>query len=341
MRYHIALISLILLEGLAGYWLVNGGTWLRVTAGLCHCLIVATSFMAFKKIHMPRFAVGNNFLIINTAVSFALPVYGLLGMYLALLAADRAELVPTDYFETLIQEEMPARFKLLASAIHHEAAVVKREQLNIEAFRDIFKSNDRLLEENAVNKLAKILTRDSVSILKEVVRHATSDTRVLAATALIEMEDKVIEKIEGIRNALGEDQTNPGLVLQLARSYDLYCYLGVLDEAITHYYRMQAAEQYKTFLVLRPKDPQATFEYGRVLLNSEQHDRAIEVLTEAIRLDPGNPNPHVWLAEAHYELGEYEKVATICRRINNYSNLPENVAPVTSWWAEETSWLVN
>ena len=112
-------------------------------------------------------------------------------------------------------------------------------------------------------------------------------------------------KINRLRIELGDKLIEPELILELARAYDLYCYLGVLDAAIEKYYRTLTLESYGTFLKLRPKHPSATFEYGRTLLHTGKRDEAIKYLQMAIEYNPGSSSPYLWLAEAKYESCDY------------------------------------
>ncbi len=338
--YHLALLMLLCLELLAVYWLLAGGGMLKVLAFCLHAAFVVTAILVFKRMRLAHFHMGQNFLYIAAALSLVLPFYGVLGMYIALILANRSKFEPIDYFE-MDDEAMPERYKLLMHNITREAALIKRDEMDIDAYRDILKTNDRLLEENTINKLSNILTRNSVSILKEVVKYATSDTKVLAATALIDMEDKVIDRIRQNRATVKIKPDDADAILGLARAYDLYCHLGVLDAAIKQHYYTLAIEQYETFLVCRPKHPQGIMEYGRALLNTGKVEKAVTVLQEAVALEPGNPKTHFWLAEAYYETHNFDEVKSICKRIHIYQNLPDNFTPVTGWWTEEEVWVLN
>lgn len=343
MRYlihHILFILLIVADALAGYWMVTQPGAIRSLAFALHLVVAFSGVKVLQRIKLKNFEAEDNFSYVGFGLAAVLPVYGLLGMYVTAWVMSLSKFVPISSFEEN-DPQVPERYRSLLRCSDFSLASLQREEMDIESFRDIFRTNDPGLEENAIQKLSKILTHESVSILQEVVQHACSDTKVLAATALIEMEDKLVEKIESLRGQLAEDSRDTKLMLELARIYDVYCYLGVLDNAIEDYYRGLAIEQYRTFLIYDPRHPEATLEYGRTLLNAGDLEKALRVLNSAVRLDPVKPNPYIWLAEAHYKSGDYLAVTDICKKINSFQNLPENFKPITSWWAEDFFWSRN
>lgn len=326
--YHLGIVLAFLLDALLGYFFftssLNG-----ILFFLGHLGMVVLGVFCFKKMKFTHFNINENFTYIAFAFAFTLPAYGLLGMYGVTLAAGRIEREPSEEDDLKTEPSLEKMFKGSQPVTIEQ---IYREELNIEAYRDIFTKNDRLLEEIAINRLSKILTRASVAILKDVVKHATSDSKILAATALIEMESKIIKKIEALREDLAQKSNDSETILELARTYDLYCFLKVLDEVVEKYYNALAIEQYRTFLIQRPKDPQATLEYGRTLLHSGDLEMATKVLKSAASLEPHNPNPHIWLAEAHFISKDYSEITQICDRIKDFSNLPAIAKPVMDLW---------
>ncbi len=329
----LLLLFLVALDSLAGYGIVVLNGWLKLLVFAAHGAIVVAGLFLFRQLRLDNFVAERNFRYTAFALALVLPGYGLLGTLAVALTTNRVKLQPTSYFE--IDDGLaPQQHKMTLRKSHSDVIEIQQDLLDLEAFRDIFKSNDRQLEESAISKLSKLVTRQSVAILKDVVRTATSDTRVMAATALIDMEDKITRRIEALSAALEKNGSDKNKRLQLARTYDLYCYLGVLDEDIRTHYNKLAITEYRSFLIASPKHPEAIFEYGRALLSSGDTEKATRVLGSAVSLAPENPSAHVWLAEAHYESGDYSSVVAVCRRVSSFANLPEALRPVVNWWAE-------
>lgn len=329
--FHVGIILAFLLDALFGYLFFTSSFnsfWFFVG----HLAMVFLGTFCFKKMKFTHFNINENFTYIAFAFALTLPAYGLLGMYGVTLAAGR--IAPKPYDDDDLENELPL-IKRFDSSQPVTIEQLYQEELDIEAYRDIFSKNDRLLEEIAINRLSKMLTRESVAILKDVVKHSTSDSKILAATALIEMEGKIIKKIDTLRQKLAQKSSDAEMILELARIYDLYCFLNVLDEVVEKYYHALAIEQYRTYLIQRPKDPQATLEYGRTLLHHGDLEKATKVLQSASSLAPHNPNPYIWLAEAHFIAKEYSDIKQICNRIKDFSSLPEAAKPVMDLWVGE------
>lgn len=337
MKKTLVFLLLILLTGIdlyAGYLFV--GTPHRLIPALCMhivlTLVFAFTLHAFKQ---KDSRLDDNFSLVALALVTAIPVYGMAGILLLLLATQWIDFQPVNYFEE--DADLPAgHLHHLARGRRLNVIEVKKDELEIDSFKDIFRQRDPYLQENAINKLSKILTKKSVSILKEVVQNSLSDAKILAATALIDMEDRIIRRIEEIRAVLNREPENSEAVLQLARVYDLYCYLGVLDPAVQEHYRFLALEQYETFLNIHPDHFEANLEYGRILLNAGRYGEAIERLQAASRIEPQDANPYIWLAEAYYETGNFPQVSQTCAKLSALHGLPQTFKPVVELWRGST-----
>ncbi len=325
---------MLALDLLAGYWLVTQPLSIKIITFGLHLIASGIAIYFISRLEMTNFEPEENFVLVGVMVCLVLPVYGLLGIYLTVFAIQLIRVNRSDYFEP-DELAIPAHPREFILERQRDLMEIKRDELDIQAFRDILKSNDRQLEEITINKLSRILNREAIALLKEVVLQATSDTKILAANALIDVEDNIVHKINDLRSALSKRPVNPELILDLARIYDLYCYLGVLDGPIAKYYRNLAMEQYKTFLVLRPKHAEATFEYGRILLHAGHTDEATKYLLKAIDYAPNNASPYIWLAEASYLKRDFPSVTELCNRVTHFRDLPYGFKPVTELWTSE------
>ncbi len=331
---NIGFCLIIAVDALAGYWLVTLPGWLKLLAFALHVLLVLMAYFILKSIRFRDFKVETNFAWITLSLSLILPVYGLLATLILAHVINVAGLRRSAYFD--VEPELaPESYTRLLTRRTPDIFEMHQEAIDMQSYRDVFKSNDRQLEETAIRKLSKLMTRESVAILRDVVRTATSDSKVMAATALIDMEDRISGRIESLRAQLAGNPGDNACRLELARAYDLYCYLDVLDRELREHYRRLAIQEYRSYLIANPRHTRAIYEYGRTLLAAGELDKARRVLSTAVSLAPHDPAAHLWLAEAHYESGDYSSAAAICRRINSFANLPDYMRPVTGWWVED------
>ncbi len=329
---YIAIFLVLGGELFAGYCIISWSLYYKLL-GLClHIILVYLFSSIVKKLKIDDSHIDFNFTLVSFILTSVLPVYGMLGMIFIYLTLRFIKVQPVEYFQ-VDESFLPKPSYFTLKDADKSIVNIKKEELDIEAFTDIFKSNDRQLEEVAVNKLSKIVNKRSVSLLQGVVENSTTDTKVLAASALIEMENKIINKIEEIRISVEDDPEQVMAILELARTYDLYCYLGVLDVAVNNHYQKLALVQYQIYLDYHPTDAEAVLEYGRILLSCGKFDEAIQTLIKAKDFSPHNPNPLIWLAEAYYESEDYLAVQGICQKLCSLQNLPENFKPVVNLWA--------
>lgn len=329
---YAAILIIVLGELFAGYWLISLNITFKILGFSLHVFLVLLFSYLFKNINIANKPVNMNFILTGLVLSLVLPVYGMLGMILVHIFIRILKIEPKDYFD-IDDTFLPEAHKALIKDFDDNIVEVKRDELEIYAFCDIFRSHDRDVEQNAVNKLAKLQDKHAVTILKKIIATMTSDTKMLATSALVEIEDKIIKKIEKIRKDVKNQPENFRLILDLARTYDYYCYLGILDSVVNNYYENLAIEHYQKFLKKDPANAVATMEYGRNLLKSGQKEKAIQTLYKAINLSPNNPKPYLWLAEVFYEKTDYVSVKKICRKLTEFENLPENCKEVVYWWA--------
>jgi tetratricopeptide (TPR) repeat protein len=329
---HLGILLCLVGDLLAGYWIITlSGTAILLGFGL-HAICFAGFYLIVKQLPFYRHPSDPNFALVSLLLTAILPTYGILGAYLVYLSLQKVEIQFGDYYE--VEDEFVARgHKASLENISQNILNIKRDELEIMSFRDIFQSRDRLLEENAINKLSKLVNQQSVSILQEVVKTTSADTKILAASALIDMEDRITKRVEELQKELKQEPDNSSRRLELGRAYDLYCHLGVRDTVVKNYYQKLALEQYQYFLRSSPGHPEATFEYGRILLNQGDPDQAIRVFMEAAELAPKDPNPQVWLAEAYYEKEDYGAVHTICDRLEQKRVVPKHLKEVVNWWS--------
>ncbi|MFQ5637653.1 MAG: tetratricopeptide repeat protein [bacterium] len=331
---HFILLIVVTLEGLVSYKLITVAVFYKVIYLVCHIVLGFFFSRLLKKIECEGIPQDSNVVFISLILSWSIPFYGMLGMLILSISMEILKIQPVEYFDFDI-DVISKHTHPFPSHVDRNIVSIKSEELEIEAFQDIFMGPDRQLQENAINKLSKIINRDSVTLLKDVIKKSRSDIKMLAASAMIDMEDEIIKKIERFKHSLSENPENEMDLLELARSYDLYCYLGLLDAVVLSYYSNLGLEQYQRFLERRPDHIEAKMEYGRLLLHSGNSEKAVSVLSSACEGSPEDPKPRLWLAEAYYELLEYEKVSEVCQQLSHLKPIPSKFKEIVNWWAPE------
>jgi tetratricopeptide (TPR) repeat protein len=110
-------------------------------------------------------------------------------------------------------------------------------------------------------------------------------------------EGRKPEALAALTRAVGVNPYNAGLQHALARAF---IQSGLYPEAY---------ERYAKMLVIFPRDANALVNYGLLAARVGHADIAIDSWEKAQQVDPDQPNPHLYLAEALDEKGDVARAA--------------------------------
>ncbi|HHL72780.1 MAG TPA: tetratricopeptide repeat protein [Bacteroidetes bacterium] len=331
--YAVGAIVLIALEVLAAWALVELSGWLRLTGFLLH-VVVAAAFFKLLRWHSHTRRDGNaSFSVIALLMTLAVPAYGIIIMALFPFLLQRVHVRSDDYFSWLEPQPEAQHIDMLLEEIRAaDREQILREVADIASFQDIFLDNDLRAQENAITKLSLLANREAVLILQAVLRTSRSDTRILAATALQEIEEKTLHRIEELNSQIAEEPQTSSHLLELARTCDLYCHLAVQNDASLLLYQDMARENYEHYLTLEPDDKNAFFEYGRLLLRIGEAAAAEHIFRKLARENPDYVNAKIWLAEACFKQNKIKEVRALCAHLATTPELPPLCEDAVLWW---------
>ncbi len=331
--YAVGAIVLIALEVLAAWALVELSGWLRLTGFLLH-VMVAAAFFKLLRWHSHTSRDGNaSFSVIALLMTLAVPAYGIIIMALFPFLLQRVHVRSDDYFSWLEPQPEAQHIDMLLEEIRAaDREQILREVADIASFQDIFLDNDLRAQENAITKLSLLANREAVLILQAVLRTSRSDTRILAATALQEIEEKTLHRIEELNSQIAEEPQTSSHLLKLARTCDLYCHLSVQNDASLILYQDMARENYEHYLTLEPDDKNAFFEYGRLLLRIGEAAAAEHIFRKLARENPDYVNAKIWLAEACFKQNKIKEVRALCAHLATTPELPPLCEDAVLWW---------
>lgn len=338
MNQRIMKISIFLLLALCGIADVYAARGIVFSSGLLfsvglfsHFLLCFIFLILLYLLQSSEERINYNFLLISAAVALVVPAYGIPGMALVYAGTRKASLVDENYFE-FDESLVPDHLDALTHEMGDDVMGFIRAEQNIDALKDIFLSGNQRLEEIAIQKLNRVGNKSAVSILQSVLSQSSSDVKILAASALIAIEEKTVEKIEKLQEVLKEQPKKSEVILELARAFDLYCHLGVLDDSLLRYYQNLGIKNFNTYCQLVPGDQYAAVEFGRLLLKADRQAEAEAVFQRLIHDNPHDLNPRIWLAEVYYTLQNYRKVREMCVEIKAIGGVPDVYVETVNWW---------
>lgn len=149
-------------------------------------------------------------------------------------------------------------------------------------------------------------------VLKTALDDANNAIRVQAATAITRIEaDFMRHTLEWTRAV--EAQPNDADVLRsIARHYDDYAYIGLLDPARESECRAKALAYYKRYIQLAPSDREARLAVGRILLRGGDYGRGAAWFEEIENLETArSAEGSMWYMESLFHSGRLDQLRTL------------------------------
>ncbi len=189
--------------------------------------------------------------------------------------------------------------------------------------------------------LAKMTSRFSprfASAFKVALADSNNTIRVQAATAIAKVEKEFAYKLERIELARLREPNNHLLTLALAKFYDDYAFIGVLDSELEKLNRERAIQSYKAYLQQDPNSAEAWIAIGRLLYRNKQWPEAAEWFRHALDRGLKVNSMLLWYFECLYRLGQYRDLRRAIleygRSIVGQEDLASDARSAVSLWMQ-------
>lgn len=160
-------------------------------------------------------------------------------------------------------------------------------RLSKESVAELFKKKDVNIRRMVVQSLRQKKDRNSIGLLREVLRDESEEVRLYAAEALTEIDDMYFKEICTAKQLVRE---NPFLLeprLRLGEIYSEYADKKIYDEIISEFYYHLALVEYEEILSLKPNFIFAYYYIGRIYQSQGLISNAIEKFQIALGIGPG------------------------------------------------------
>lgn len=218
----------------------------------------------------------------------------------------------------------------------HEAAVL--DAVDLEPYVDALRYGDLELRRGAIERLQRSGGPERIKVLRRALRDRDDEVRALALAALSRIE---VELNEGVVAAARDVRADPQSVEAHARLGDQlaeFCYLEVADPAHRAHYHGLAFRAYSRAIELShegARDAELLVSLGKMLLHLGYAKSASEAFQLASEAAPRDPRPLLWLAEAHFTLGQLDAVEEACARALELQPGPVVRAAAAFWTGGE------
>ncbi len=239
------------------------------------------------------------------------------------LWAERYDRDLSDIFA--LQDEIAAE---IVSALKIRLTEDERERVtrhytdNLEAYDNFLRGRDQVRATNETNAQARRLFEKAIDLDSDFA----AAYAMLSYTHWRDWYNQWNDNPESLERAFDAARTAVALddSLALARAYMAWAYLAKCDHE-------HAIAEGKRAIELDPNLSEGYARLGEILTMSGKPEQGVEMINQAIRLDPHYPpNYLIYLSHAHYAMGKYEdavKMLQRCRiRVPNFLTPHRNLA---------------
>ncbi len=190
----------------------------------------------------------------------------------------------------------------------------------------------------AVENLVSMETPAAMDILRRVVEVNRGEGRFFAMTALGQMEEKLLARLQRQEEfiASGRDESVTPLI-EAAGTYIDFVYYRIAQDARRFECLNRAGELLRLALKKEGCPDSALLTLGRVGLLAYDGAGAMDCFNDYLARHPGDPAGLVWRAEAWHVLGEYAKVRADCAEAKRHGRIPPGILPSVLFWLGDES----
>ncbi|MFT6068194.1 MAG: glutaredoxin-related protein [Bacteriovoracaceae bacterium] len=211
------------------------------------------------------------------------------------------------------------------------------ENYQIQPYLDIFNQEDLDLKLNAIEKLSRSFSNESVQILKKGLDDPSYEVRYFANNALDKIEKKMFSKIDIAADNIKRfpnDYHNYNTRGQLY--LDTY-FLGILDNSLKDFFLERSLYDFIFSLQVNPKQSHLYLKITQIYLQQEDFNKVLDIADQALENELSEEDRakiQFYRAEANYNLKNYEKIPEDCESSKKVGILYEKVKESSDWWSE-------
>jgi hypothetical protein len=209
------------------------------------------------------------------------------------------------------------------------------EDSKIQPYLDIFSHGELGLKINAIEKLSKQKTKNSIFLLKLALDDENYEVRYFSNNALEKIEKSLLEEIEILDEDIMNQPTLNELYNQRAHLYLNLYLMGLGDESTNEFYLEKSLHDYIFSLQLNFKQDFILIQMVKIHLFLGKLDDVVTMVTSAI--DAGvetdvRDKLLFYRAEAYYKLGDWKKVKEDCRGLSEFQDKYADYNSLINWW---------
>ena len=274
--------------------------------------------------------------IVSTTTGIFGTVGALLGYISALIFRTR-NLGFGEWYESIFPTDIPTDPETIYDRII-EGLDENPSTYGVMPFTDVMRLGSENQKRRALAKMTSRFSPRFAPAFRVALADSSNAIRVQAATSVAKIERQFGAKLERIENARAREPKNPIITLALAKFYDDYAFIGVLDPELEKLNRERAISSYQSYLQYDPNAAEAWMAIGRLMFRNKQWAEAADWFRHALDRGWKSDTMVLWYFECLFRLGQFRELRRALleygRGIINKDELPADVRNAISLWMD-------
>jgi tetratricopeptide (TPR) repeat protein len=239
-----------------------------------------------------------------------------------------------EWYRALFPDEIGDDNRLIADLIPQESA----QQDSIVPLIDILAFGSHAQKQALLVMVTNNFKPAFAAVLKTAINDADNSIRVQGATAIAKIENKFMARAFELSSSMENSPKDFSILKAMAKHYDDYGYMGLLDADREKECRDKAVACYRQYLELNPEDKEALFAIGRILVRGGKYEDALKWF-DSIRAEDSSIESDPWYIECLFHCHRFETLRRLINknwmRIQENANLPVEILDALRLWAAE------
>jgi polysaccharide biosynthesis protein PelE len=243
-----------------------------------------------------------------------------------------------NWYASLFPEQDDRMPQMLAESIARKGTAVAEPEVT--PFSEVFAFGTKEEKLEALVRMTRKFKPAFAPLLKMALNDPINTVRVQAAAAISKIESDFLAESGRLTERSSHRPEVPELLLESARHYDDYAFIGLLDLLREQDNRARALRLYIEYLRQVPADEQARLSVGRILMRQGEYRQAANWFEECNSAGLASPQVALWQMEALARLGRYSDVRKLAREhrreLADDTEYPAEIVGAVRLWSGES-----
>lgn len=265
---------------------------------------------------------------------FFLPGFGLVGILAIYFWTKRSREITGKHKKLTFNEHLRKERILQLTGETTIHGIKWEEELELQPLVDALRDTDVNMRKGAITALAKKHDPAAIKHLSDALENTMLTIRYFAVEALGKISKEFGDRILAAQKKLEKQPKSYDRTMELADCYFDFATSNVEDVNLSHYYLVQAANQYHHAIKIQPQEARVLIRLGNIYARLGDYGQALSYYEQIYAREENNLEVLLGMADAHLKLGNFKKLRLISQQLlANKHRISEEVLTAASMWA--------